>query len=71
MTKAVTDNDDGCVEAKRDGMMITTHMTYNEGEDLVTVTATGAIHLVTDAVIGGGISFHEHDEDEHWSLCQL
>ena len=64
---------------KRDGMMITTHMTYDEGEDLVTVTAAGAIHLVTDAVIvvdniameEGGGSFHEHNEDEHWSLCQI
>ena len=36
---------------KRDGMMMTTHMTYDEVEDLVTVTAAGAIHLVTDAVI--------------------
>ena len=35
----------------RDEMRITTHMTHDEGEDLVTVTAAGDIHLVTDAVI--------------------
>ena len=36
---------------KREGTIITTHMTYDEGEDLVTVTDAWAVHLVTDAVI--------------------
>ena len=61
-------------------MIITTHMTYDEVEDLVTVTAAGAVHLVTDAVIvdddiaagDGGGRVHEHDDNdmkrEPWSL---
>ena len=36
---------------KSEGMMITTHMTNDEGEDLVTATAARVAHLVINAVI--------------------
>ena len=49
MTEAVTD-DNGCVEEGGDAENHA-HDKYDEEEDLLTVTADGAAHLVTDAVI--------------------
>ena len=74
MTEAVTD-DNGCVEEGGDAENHA-HDKYDEEEDLLTVTADGAAHLVTDAVIvdddiaagDGGGRVHEHNEDEHWLL---